>query len=89
MRKEGKDNIIPGTTCFKEHKRHKVECLKNQCKYWINCDSELNCTMIMAEKGPKTLQEIGEIFGVTRMRICQIEKEIMRKLFSDIDSGQL
>ena len=29
-----------------------------------------------------TLQQIGEIFGVTRMRICQIEKTILKKLVS-------
>ena len=28
------------------------------------------------------LQQIGEIFGVTRMRICQIEKSILKKLMS-------
>lgn len=27
-----------------------------------------------------TLQEIGEIFDVTRMRICQIEKTVLQKL---------
>ena len=39
--------------------------------------------MISAQKGPKTLQEIGEIFGVTRMRICQIEKSVLSKLVSN------
>ena len=38
--------------------------------------------MIAADKGPMTLQEIGDIFGVTRMRICQIEKSVLKKLCS-------
>jgi len=44
----------------------------------------LNCAIIGAEKGKWILKDIGEIFGVTRMRICQIEKEILKKL-SDVD----
>ena len=36
--------------------------------------------MLAAEDGPKTLQEIGDVFGVSRMRICQIEKSILAKL---------
>jgi DNA-directed RNA polymerase sigma subunit (sigma70/sigma32) len=40
-------------------------------------NESLNCAIIEAEKGEHTLQEIGDIFGVTRMRICQMEKTIM------------
>ena len=74
------NTVILGTTCFKEHQEHKVECRKENCKYWINSSKHLNCTMIMSDEGPKTLQEIGEVFGVTRMRICQIEKTVLTKL---------
>jgi len=44
----------------------------------------MNCVLIAAKEGPKTLQEIGEIFDLTRMRICQIEKNILGKLKSSI-----
>ena len=41
--------------------------------------------MLAAKEGPMTLQEIGEIFDVTRMRICQIEKSIMKKMSEDLE----
>jgi len=79
-----KKNIIcEGTTCFNEHKNLKVLCEKSECKYWHKKPECQNCTLIAADEGERTLQEIGEMFGVTRMRICQIEKQILRKLSSN------
>ena len=73
-------NVLKDTTCFNEHKKRKLNCENTECRLWINCEEHLNCTVLGSEQGPMTLQEIGEIFGVTRMRICQIEKVIMKKL---------
>jgi hypothetical protein len=66
--------------CFELYKSNGTECKKQECKYWINCKEESNCTIIAASSGPRTLQEIGDMFGVTRMRICQIEKKILGKI---------
>ena len=60
-----KDEPIEQTTCFKEHEKHCVSCVNKECKYWIENEDSHNCTMILAGKGPRTLQEIGDIFGVT------------------------
>ena len=46
----------------------------------MNHSGSLNCAVIGAKKGKWILKDIGDVFGVTRMRICQIEKEIMQKL---------
>jgi hypothetical protein len=70
------------TTCFKAHKECKVQCTKSECRYWIDHTNAQNCTLIASNEGTHTLQQIGEIFGVTRMRICQIEKSILKKLMS-------
>ena len=75
------DHIIEGTTCFKEHKNRKLPCCKETCRRWMNNPDNLNCAIIASEIGEHTLQEIGDIFGVTRMRICQMEKNIMKDLY--------
>jgi len=71
-------------TCFDAHFAKDTPCRKKECKNWINCQSDLNCVLISAKSGPKTLQEIGEVFNLTRMRICQIEKGILGKLRSSL-----
>ena len=70
--------------CFELHESKNVSCRKKDCKNWINCQEGLNCVLISSKDGPKTLQEIGEIFDLTRMRICQIEKSILGKLKSSL-----
>ena len=70
---------VENTTCFSEHKKRKVDCKKKSCKYW-QAGCKHNCVLISANEKEMTLQQIGDIFGVTRMRICQIEKIIMKKL---------
>ena len=68
------------TTCFSLHEEHNVSCHKDSCKNWIDYKLGKNCVLITAKSGPKTLQEIGEIYDLTRMRICQIEKNIYKKI---------
>jgi hypothetical protein len=75
------DKIIENTTCFEEHRKRDLACNKQSCRNWMNCPAQLNCAVVAVNDGEmRTLQEIGDIFGVTRMRICQIEKVILKKL---------
>ncbi len=73
-------NIVQGTTCFAEHDKNSVSCQRKNCKQWINNSKDLNCVLIAAKRGPKTLQEIGNIMGTTRIRVCQAEKHLIQKI---------
>ena len=74
------DTPVAGMTCFAAHAKYDVKCQRKSCSSWIDFPASNNCVMIAAREGPKTLQEIGEIFNLTRMRICQIEKSILEKI---------
>jgi hypothetical protein len=71
---------VIGTTCFAEHKAHNVACQRTNCKNWLQFDEKQNCSLIAAEDGPYTLEDIGKIFNLTRMRICQIETSAKSKV---------
>jgi|ETNvirnome_2_300_1030623.scaffolds.fasta_scaffold00545_6 hypothetical protein len=74
--------------CFEAHKDYKISCNNTDCKFWIRHSESMNCTVLAGNKGPMTLQKIGDIFGVTRMRICQIEKKTLSKLLVSIENGK-
>jgi len=66
--------------CFEMHESQKIDCQNKSCRQWLKCGSFQNCTLIASRQGPMSLQEIGDIMGVTRMRICQMEKRIVQKI---------
>ena len=67
--------------CFDYHLKNNVNCQNNKCRYWIEYNQCHSCGILMAgNKEITTLEEIGNIFGVTRMRVCQIEKKALKKI---------
>ena len=71
--------------CFDYHKEKRKFCQKTDCRYWIEKENSQNCCINAAkDSGNTTLEEIGYIFKVTRMRICQIEKKAISKIKSII-----
>jgi len=67
-------------TCYDKIRRLKQKCGQENCRNFVQHGKSYNCAVLAAEEGPMTLQEIGDVFGVSRMRICQIEKTILSKL---------
>ena len=81
MNKKTKNlNVIGDVKCYDAVKKHECSCQRKSCKNWIEFPKSQNCMMVATQEGPLTLNEIGSIYGLTRMRICQIEKGIYQKI---------
>jgi hypothetical protein len=77
---EASNRVVDGTTCFAVQAEMGVDCQRKRCPHWIPYSEGHNCVHIAAQEGAHTLQKIGQIYGLTRMRICQIEKSIFEKV---------
>ena len=80
--------------CFLYNKKENLNCGKKECRYWINKSESNNCCVNYVKDenfdcDSITLQDIGNIFKVTRMRICQIEKNAIKKIKDKIASKNL
>lgn len=85
-----KDDAIPikGTTCFSTCKNLGASCPVSECRYFQDMGGRYqNCVINASDSGPFTLQEVGDIFDVTRMRICQIEKIAKQILKTSMESS--
>jgi RNA polymerase sigma factor (sigma-70 family) len=80
---------LSNSTCFDAHKKFNKKCRNTKCRYWENLNTHNNCIINMSNERQYTLQEIGEIFDITRMRVCQIEKKAIKKIKSKIKSEDL
>jgi hypothetical protein len=64
-------------------------CQESTCEWFLKNETFLNCTWVACHHGPFTLEEVGEMMGVTRERIRQIEAKALKKLQHKKRKGQL
>jgi hypothetical protein len=79
-KKTNRLTVLKDSTCYEAVDKHECPCQRKTCKQWIDFSRGKNCMLVATQGGPLTLNEIGKIYGLTRMRICQIEKSIYQKI---------
>ena len=62
------------------HKNKNIDCKNKKCRYWHQMEGANNCIINASQEKTYTLQEVGDLFNITRMRVCQIEKLAIKKL---------
>lgn len=58
-----------------------TECPNTDCRYWVDHKDSLNCTFVAIENnGEMDLRTIGDIMGVSFVRIKQIQDKAVQKI---------
>jgi hypothetical protein len=83
------DSVINKYKCKKRGHLVAEICQEVTCEWRLKNEAFLNCTWVACNYGPFTLEEVGEMMGVTRERIRQIEAKALKKLQHKKRSDQL
>ena len=67
--------------CAEDCQLKKKCCKKEECRYWIEYEEDLNCSLIAIEKnGNMTLRQVADRLHVSFVRIKQIEDKALKTL---------
>lgn len=70
--------------------RHYGYTLSEGDRHFIISEEHNNCVLCLVyDKGAMTQEEVASYFGLSKMRICQIEKKALEKLERRITKLQL
>tara|TARA_B100001094_G_C17821177_1_gene618590 strand:- start:19 stop:240 length:222 start_codon:yes stop_codon:yes gene_type:complete len=67
------------------NKKDRTQCNEESCRCWIDYPEDDNCINVSIQKhGPMTLEQVAKRLKVSLVRISQIEKQALRKLYKRI-----
>tara|TARA_Y100000310_G_C20536072_1_gene740919 strand:- start:61 stop:300 length:240 start_codon:yes stop_codon:yes gene_type:complete len=67
--------------CKDFYQKHNCPCKEKECRYWMDYEEDLNCSLITVDKHKElTLREIAERLHISFVRVQQIQVQALKKL---------
>jgi len=74
--------------CYELVAEHSVPCNRKSCSAWVKTEEYKNCSILASER-KHTLEEISNMFDISRMRICQIQYDSIKQIHSALQMLRL
>jgi len=67
-----------------------VACPIEDCRYWIDYEGDMNCSLIAVEKnGSMTLREVADRLNISFVRVKQIQDASLKKFMTLINEEKV
>tara|TARA_R110000824_G_scaffold334181_1_gene520747 strand:+ start:267 stop:515 length:249 start_codon:yes stop_codon:yes gene_type:complete len=76
--------------CYEFCSESGVSCPLEECKFWIDYQEDLNCTIVAVEKnGAMTLREVSDRVDLSYVRVKQIQDRALEKIKKKISNKEI
>jgi len=67
--------------CIYKNLANDTSCSDKQCRYWVDCKEEKNCTFIaIRNHGAMSLRKVADIMNVSHVTVQNVQDQALQKV---------
>ncbi len=75
--------------CIYKNLVNDTDCSDNQCRYWVDCKEEKNCTFIaIRNHGSMSLRKVADIMNVSHVTVQNVQDQALQKVERNFRNGE-